>query len=102
MPAPVNFDPKRLYRKWKHALDFDVLVTPKVANLDLWQEAMEAHINDPATGEIMGTHRGQPCYHYFNPNTNRWVGVDMARNFISGWKLSDDQIKSLRRIGNIQ
>jgi Colicin D len=102
MPAPVNFDHKKLYRKWKHALDFKISVTPKVDNLALWQEAMENHINDQDTEEIMGTFRGQPCYHYFNSTTELWVGVDMNRNFISGWKLDTPQIKYLRRTGNVQ
>jgi Colicin D len=102
MPAPVNFDRNQLRDKWKHAKVFGLSGNPTVENLKDYQQGLEDHINDSNTQEIMGRHRGAPCYHYYNKNNRRWVAVDMNRNYISGWRLSLLQEKYLFSTGNVQ
>ena len=56
-----------------------------------------------STHVCLGTYRGQDVYHYFNPETNLNVMVNRVNNkFISGWRLSPDQILNMKNHGNIQ
>jgi len=51
----------------------------------------------------IGTYRGKPVYHYYNPDTHLNVIVSIKTNrFISGWRLSPNQILNMQRNGNIQ
>ena len=46
---------------------------------------------------------GGDVYHYYDPRTNLNVMVDRNTNkFISGWRLSDEQIINMKNNGNIQ
>lgn len=73
MSAPVNFDLKKLEKKWKHARDFGVTGNRNKINLLLYQKALEDHVNDAIIEEIIGTYRGIPVYHYYNPTNQLWL-----------------------------
>ena len=56
-----------------------------------------------STHACLGTQRGWDVYHYYDPKTNLNVMVDRNTNkFISGWRLSDEQIINMKNNGNIQ
>jgi hypothetical protein len=102
VPRQVEFDPKQLQAKFKHADDFGVSGNYSSANAEQFEGALRSHISDPNTQLVNGTYRGQPADIYFNPNTENAVITDKAGNFVSGWKLSQDQIKYLTTTGNLQ
>jgi hypothetical protein len=102
MPAPINFDLKKLDKKWKHAIDFGVFGNRNRVNLFLYQRALEDHVENPFTQESIGTYRGIPVYHYFNPYNKLWLCVDMNRNFICGWELDPLQEFNLTVNGKVK
>lgn len=56
-----------------------------------------------STHACFGTYRGRDVYHYYDPRTNLNVMVDRNTNkFISGWRLSDEQIINMKNNANIQ
>lgn len=97
----VNFDLKQLQTKFKHAGDFGVSGNSNKANAEKFRQALGAHVTSPNTQVISGTYRGVPVQHYFDPSTGLNVITDASGEFISGWKLSPDQIKHLTTTGNL-
>jgi len=96
-----TFEKKQLQKKFEHAKDFGVLGNYNVANRDLFQRKLIEHMK--STHACLGTYRGQEVYHYYNPETNLNVMVNRNNNkFISGWRLSPDQITNMEHNGNIQ
>jgi len=96
-----TFERKQLQKKFKHAKDFDISVDYSATNGDLFQRKLIEHMK--STHACLGTYRGKPVYHYYNPDNNLNVMVNRTNDkFISGWRLSDDQIKYMERNGNIQ
>ena len=90
--AQMNFDPRQLQSKFKHARDFGITGNNNPANQARFQQAIEQHMNDPLTKVINGTYRGQQVTHYVNPSTGLNVIKDASGNFLSGWKLSQKQL----------
>jgi hypothetical protein len=102
MPAPVNFDLKKLDKKWKHAIEFGVSGNRTINNLQIYKQALEKHLNNPDTIEIVGSYRGTPRYHYYNPTNDLWVAVDMNRDYLAGWMLGTEQIRYLLTVGKVK
>lgn len=97
----VNFDVKKLQAKFKHAADFGVSGNFSKANAEKFQQVLEQHIASPQTQVITGTYRGNPVQHHFDPTTGLNVIVDTSGEFVSGWRLSPDQIKYVTTTGNL-
>ena len=98
----VNFSPKQLQKKFKHASDFGVTGNANKQGLEAFENAMRNHIDLPGTTKITGKYRwDQDVHHYFDPQTKLNVMTDMDGNFISGWKLSERQVTDLLGVGNV-
>ena len=83
-------------------LDFGITSNRNKANLDLFQNAIEQHIQNAPVVKS-GTYRGtQSVTHYFDPATNLWAAIDPNGNFVVGWELSTSQRYYLETVGNIQ
>jgi len=100
----VTFGARQLQSKYtKHAGDFGVKGNYNPANRAAFQNALQEHINDPDTQVISGTYRNtQAVDIYYNSTTENMMMADKSGNFISGWRLSADQVANLMRTGNIQ
>jgi hypothetical protein len=99
--AAVAFTSIQLQAKFKHAGDFGVSGNYNPAKAAEFQQALEAHLNDPLTTKISGTYRGQPADIYYNSGTGNAVITDTSGNFISGWKLSPAQAAYVTSTGNL-
>ena len=96
-----TFEKKQLQKKFEHAKDFGVEGNYSPANRDLYQKKLIEHMK--STHACLGTYRGQDVYHYYNPKTDLNVMVNRSNNkFISGWRLSPEQILNMKNNGNIQ
>nr|QUS63743.1 hypothetical protein [Haslea silbo]QUS63948.1 hypothetical protein [Haslea silbo] len=96
-----TFEKNQLQKKFDHAKDFGVEGNFNPANRDLYQRKFIEHMK--STHACLGTYRGWAVYHYYDPRTNLNVMVDRNTNkFISGWRLSDEQIINMKNNGNIQ
>ena len=97
-----EFTNKQLQKKFDdHASQFGVTGNYNSVNRELFRKALIKHMHENLI--CIGTYRVQPVYHYYNPDTHLNVMVSIKTNkFISGWRLSDDQILNMQRNGNIQ
>ena len=101
----VQFTAKQLQKKYqKHAADFGLTGPYNKQNAQLFQETLESHIMNPTTQPIVGTYRTtQNVTHYYDSTTGLNVMSDaVTGEFVSGWRLSTDQIGNLLSNGNVQ
>ncbi|WP_375504875.1 colicin D domain-containing protein, partial [uncultured Jatrophihabitans sp.] len=77
----------QLQRKFKHAVDFGVEGNYSPAAASRFDEAIQAHVNSPATQRIEGTYRGSDVVHYVDPNSGLNVITTRQGEFVSGWRL---------------
>ncbi|MFB8794878.1 MAG: colicin D domain-containing protein [Microcoleus sp.] len=100
--AICNFSPRKLQHEYKHAPDFGITGNWNSTNRALFIKALEDHIQN-APVQIPGTYRGTiPVTHYYDPNTENWVAVDLNNDFVAAWKLSNAQRDNLLNGGNVQ
>ena len=97
----ISFAPSQLQAKFKHAEDFGVQGNYNKANGEAYEKALRDHMSDPNTQQISGTYRGQPAEIYYNSKTGNAVITDKAGNYISGWKLSTDQVQHVLTSGKL-
>ncbi len=91
-PKVATTSTSQLQKKFKHAGDFGVAGNPNKANLEAFDNAIQSHLQSPGTQKIAGTYRGDPVNIHVDPTTGLAVITDPAGNFISGWKLSAQQL----------
>jgi hypothetical protein len=97
----VVIDQKQLQAKFKHAPDFGVTGNYGKANAAEFCRAIERHVRDPAVRVIEGTYHRAPVIHYLAPSTRLNVMTDPAGNFISGWRLSAEQLQNVLAHGGL-
>ena len=94
------FENKQLQKKFKHASQFGVLGNCSSTTLRLFREELIKHMK--ANTACFGHYRNKPVYHYYDPNTKLNVMVDfITGEFISGWKLSKEQVEHMELNGRI-
>lgn len=94
---------RQLQRKFKHAADFGVIGNPSNKTLKQFAEVINEHVKSPGTRVIKGTYRGnQNVIHYIDAESGLNVIKSSEGKFISGWKLSVDQLRNLLERGNVQ
>ena len=94
-----SIDHSQLQRKFKHAIDFGVTGNYNKQNVLLFRDKIVAHMKDPTTKMIEGTFRGKEVTMYFNEGTHLNVILDTGGNFVSGWKLFQNQFINVRDRG---
>jgi hypothetical protein len=97
----VKFETDQVRDKFKHASDFGVTGNSNPSSWRKLTDAMRAHIDAPGTQAITGTYRGNPVIHHLDPSTGLNVMTKPSGEFISGWKLSPDQLKNVVTRGSL-
>lgn len=92
---------QQLQSKFKHAADFGVQGNYNGANAVKFRSAINQHINSADVKVIQGTYRGQPVTHYVDPQTGLNVMSNSAGEFLSGWKLSPQQLQHVLTTGKL-
>jgi RHS repeat-associated protein len=92
---------EQLRDKFKHAADFGVYGNKNDRNQAMFSAALEAHIKDPYTVKIDGTYHKQPATHYLNLRDGTNSMYDPQGNWISGWKLNDQQFNNVSMRGSL-
>nr|WP_261373133.1 colicin D domain-containing protein [Yersinia bercovieri] len=84
----IAFSAKQLDKKFKHAVDFDVVTTKKnPETLKQYEAAIKNHMDDTTTFE-KGTYGFvKDSKVFFNPTTNNAVVIDKSGKFITGFKV---------------
>jgi hypothetical protein len=93
----LNFTSRQLQAKFKHAIDFGVAGNYSRANSAKLSAAINQHINSAGTQIIQGTYRNaaNPVTFYLNPKTGLNVISTPSGQFISGAKLSKNQVNDI-------
>jgi hypothetical protein len=65
------------------------------------RSAINQFINSPGVKVIQGTWHGNQVTHFVNPSTGFNIMSDQAGNFVSGWKLSAEQLQSVLTSGRL-
>ena len=99
--ASPGFTRSQLQHAFKHAKDFEVLGNPSNATLSEFSSAIQAHVESATTRAIEGAYRGQAVTHYVNPSSGINVIQDASGNFLSGWKLSPQQMEHVLSTGKL-
>jgi hypothetical protein len=97
----MNFESRQLQSKFKHARDFGIEGVYNPGKGEQFEAALQAHLDAITTQPITGIYRGVPVIHWFNPATNLNVMSDLDNNFVSGWKLSLDQVIAVTTTGKL-
>lgn len=92
---------KQLQKKFNHAADFGVTGNYSKANAAKFSAALNQHINASTVTKISGTYKGNPVTHYLEKSTGLTVIVDPNGVFVSGWRLSDDQLMNVLKHGGL-
>lgn len=96
---------QQLQKKFdNHASVFGVFDNNNPQNRELFQRALETHIQGANTKRIEGTYREvQRAIHYYDSSIGLNVIVDATTNeFISGWKSFPSQVTDLLTKGNVR
>jgi hypothetical protein len=96
----VKVTDKQLQKKFKHAGDFGVSGNYH-DNGAKCGSAINEHVNSPDVKVIQGTYCDDPATLYVNPNTGLTVITDPKGNFVSGWKLSPQQLNHVLTNGKL-
>lgn len=92
---------QQLQSKFKHAADFGIQGNYNAANGTAFRSAINQHINSPGVQVMQGTYRGNPVTHYVNPQTGLNAMSNSAGEFLSGWKLSPQQLQHVLTSGKL-
>jgi len=97
----IGFTRSQLQHGFKHAEDFGVAGNANNKTLAEFSAAIQNHVTAPGTQVIQGTYRGQSVTHFVDPSTGLNVIRDTSGNFLSGWKLSPQQLEHVLTSGKL-
>ncbi len=97
----MGFTRSQLQHGFEHAKDFGVAGNANNKTLEEFSSAINRHINAADTQAIQGTFRGQTVTHFVDPNTGLNVMRDASGDFLSGWKLSPQQLEHVLKDGKL-
>ena len=86
---------QQLKRKYKHAEVFGIKGNYNPENGKKFYLAVQKHLNDPKVKEINGTFRGNEVIFHVNPDTSIAVIQKLNGEFVSAWKLKNDQLNNI-------
>jgi hypothetical protein len=90
-----------LQKKFKHAGDFGVPGNYSKANAKKFNSAINQHLNAPNVKPTPGTYRGDQVIHHLDPDTGLNVITDQTGNFVSGWRLGNEQLQNVLQHGGL-
>jgi RHS repeat-associated protein len=93
----LNFTRDQVMTKWKHAADFGVSGGYSFKNAPNFVSAINQHINASGTQVIQGAYRNSNnlVTYYLNPSTGLNVIASRSGQFITGARLSTNQVNKI-------
>lgn len=85
----------------KHGADFGISGNWNPSRAAEFAQAVNQHINSAGVKVITGTYRGMRVTHYVNPKTGLNVIADQSGKYVSGWRLSAEQLESVLTSGRV-
>ena len=100
-PADPRINDKQVEKKFKHAKDFGVEEGRGRAGFDAFKAAIKRFMDDPANTTVRGTYRGDPAIIVYDADTGLVVVEDSAGNFVSGWRMTAEQLRNVMENGSL-
>jgi len=101
-PRSLAFSEKDLQKGFtKHGKDFGIVGNWGPGKGEEFRQAVIGHINKPGIETIGGTYRGNAVTHYLDRSTGLNVIADPSGNYVSGWRLSDEQLSGVASTGRL-
>jgi hypothetical protein len=97
----LGFTRSQLQHAFKHAEDFGVTGTANNRTLADFSSALQSHVDAIGTRAIQGTYRGNSVTHHVDPGTGLNVIRDSSGSFLSGWRLSPQQLEHVLTTGKL-
>jgi RHS repeat-associated protein len=92
----------QLEKKFKHAADFGVTESRGSSGFKSFGEAMTSFMKKPSTKRITGKYRGQAAILNYDSKSKLIVVQRLSGNFVSGWRMSKAQLKSVVEKGSLR
>ena len=96
----IEFTEKQLQKKFKHAKFFGIDSSWNKTSAQKYKQAILEFINDKSTEVMRAFYRKNPATYYINKTTRLFV-VKVDGIYKTGWKLSENQLESFSRSGNL-
>ncbi|BCI51602.1 hypothetical protein NIIDNTM18_08800 [Mycolicibacterium litorale] len=101
--TPLTTSRTQIEKKFdEHASDFGITEPRGKAGFDQFEQAVRSQIDDPSTVHIGGTYRGEPAIINYNPNSGIAVIQKPSGEFVSGWRLSPEQVTNVLQRGSLR
>ncbi len=99
----VNISERNLQKGFtKHGADFGLTGKWNPQRAAEFSEAINKHVNATGTSAIVGSYRGQAGFtHYLDPITRLNVVVDSNGNYVTGFRLGENQLSDLLSNGHL-
>ena len=92
---------QKFFTKAGHGAELGLKGNWSPAQAAATRSAINQFINSPGVKVIQGTWHGNQVTHFVNPSTGFNITSDQAGNFVSGWKLSAEQLQSVLTSGRL-
>jgi len=99
--VPINIDQRQIQKKYKHASDFGITEPWGKDGAEEFTKTVQFEVDDPNCIHIQGTYRGQPAILNYGPNDQTIVVQNVNGDFVSAWKLSDQQREHVLNNGKL-
>lgn len=101
-PRPLETDPSQIEKKYKHAPDFGVSKSRGREGFDEFEKALKDFVEHPDTiHNENGTYRKDPAILHYNPESGLVVVQKPDGAFVSGWKMTEKQLKYVENGGDL-
>jgi len=92
---------QKFFTKAGHGAELGLKGNWNPAQATATRSAINQFINSPGVKAIQGTWHGNQVTHFVNPSTGFNIMSDPTGNFVSGWKLSTEQLQSVLTSGRL-
>jgi hypothetical protein len=100
--AAFTASEKQLQKKYqKHAADFGVVGNWNPAKAKDFEAALASHVHNPSNLVIKGSYNAAPAIIHVDPKTGLAVIQDLNGAFVSGWRLSSQQLSNVLAHGSL-
>jgi hypothetical protein len=101
MERSIRFPMRQLQHAFKHARRFGVQGAMTRTTLEAFRFALMRHVSSASTQVLKGSYRNLPVTHF----VDRYTGLNVMRRsngeFLSGWKLSAEQLRHVLSTGRL-
>ena len=97
----LNYPPKQLQKKFKHAADFGISGNWNSQAAGTFQDVLQRFAHDPTNVMKSGTYHGEPATLIYNTGSNLCEVLRPDGTFWTAFRLGDEQLKNVIEGGSL-